>query len=413
MHCLSTALRYIWDVLQRYCNFLIFVLMVVFDEILSELLMQNSCVVIPSLGGFVANTVSATVDVRKGSIVPPQKALSFNRNLSNNDGLFVSKLAQKTSTTYNEADRSVANEVTQIKAKLNAGERVHFQNVGFIYLNEAGKIAFEQDRFFNLLLASYGMGSLQFVPAEEQKQVEPIINAAPNPTIQETAQHVAEEKPEEKIIPIGGVNGTEKQPTNEEVEPASKKSPILRKLVKYAAVAALIPVAFYSFWIPMKTDVLQSGVVFAEDFNPFVNKEEAKYVSGLENNTIEVDEVEEVNSFESMAVQLSESDVAAFSFPLFDDKFFTISKPGLKEAVVKKEAVSSGNYHLIVGCFAEKKNALKMLSEMEKLEVNAFILDKKNGLHRVAAFSNTDKEALDQKRSLLLNKGFNSWVLKK
>jgi hypothetical protein len=388
--------------------------MVVFDEIIGELLMQNSCVVIPSLGGFVANTVSAKVNVQKGVVTPPRKALSFNRNLSNNDGLLVSKIAQKMSTTYNEADRSVAKEVVQIKAKLNAGERVHFQNVGFIYLNEVGKIAFEQDRFFNLLLASYGMGSLQFVPAEEHELAEATVNLDPISTKRDGAHNAVEEKPADKIIPIGVVHEDEKPSTIEEADPSSKKSPILRKLVKYAAVAALIPVAFYSFWIPMKTDVLQSGVIFAEDFNPFINKEESQYVKGLENTTIAVDEVEEVNSLERMADQLSaRGDIDAYSFPLFDDKFFTVQKRAVKKNSEIKAGVNQGKYHLIVGCFAQKSNAIKMISKMDLLEINASILDKKNGLHRVAAFSSSDKEALKQQRSVLQNKGFNSWVLKK
>ena len=392
-------------------NFLIFVLMILFDEILSELLMQNSCVVIPSLGGFVANTVSAAVDVQKGSIVPPRKAISFNRNLSNNDGLFVSKFAQKTSTSYNEADRAVANEVIQIKAKLNVGERVHFENVGFIYLNDAGKIAFEQDRFFNLLLASYGMGSLQFIPTEEQ--VEPNLSAGPVLTKQEAANNAAEEKSEEKSIPIGVVSASDNPSSREVEESSTKKSPILRKLIKYAAVAVFIPVAFYSFWIPMKTDVLQSGVVFTEDFNPFTNTVNSQYEKDLVNTTLEIDDTEEENSFERMSHQLSDRDVEAFSFPLFDDKFFTVQKRAVQKSLEKNTIANQGNYHIIVGCFAQKRNAIKMLSKMEELEFNASILDKKNGLHRVTAFSTSDRKALKNTRSVLQNKGFNSWVLKK
>src|SRR5690554_8024466 len=143
------------------------------DAILGTLLLRNNCVIIPSFGGFVANNVSAKVDVKNGLITPPTKALSFNKNLSNNDGLIVHHLANEKKISFDEAQSIIALEVQQIKASLNQQKRVNFHNVGFLYINSAGKIAFEQDRFFNLLLSSYGLGTVQFISeTEEEKRSE-------------------------------------------------------------------------------------------------------------------------------------------------------------------------------------------------------------------------------------------------
>ena len=264
--------------------------MVVFDEILSDLLMQNNCVVIPALGGFVANTVSAKVDVDKGIITPPSKALSFNRSLTNNDGLLVSALSQQQSISYDEANEKISTNVLKIKSRLNEGERVHFQNVGFLYLNDAGKMAFEQDRFFNLLLASYGMGNVQFVPVEEEKETPAVHEELDNKEELEQTKVTPATSDKENDTKVIELKPSAKDEPKKPVQPI-KKTSTLKKVVKYAAAAALIPVAFYSFWIPMKTDVLQSGIVYTEDFNPFAEKSKAKYVEGISKDPIKPEEV--------------------------------------------------------------------------------------------------------------------------
>jgi len=383
--------------------------MVVFDEILSELLMQNNCVVVPSLGGFVANTVSAKVDVNKGIITPPSKALSFNKSLTNNDGLLVNALAQKRTISYDEANDSVSIDVAKIKSKLNSGERVHFQNVGFLYLNSAGKMAFEQDRFFNLLLESYGMGSVQFVPVEEEKEEVKVAEVKTNEStdlkivkggISENDEHAPAEK------------NNVAQVVKDELKPQSKTS-TLRKVVRYAAVAALIPVAFYSFWIPMKTDVLKSGIIYSEDFNPFSESEGSKYLEGLQQDRIKADIINIDNELEQITSNLTPNSGDVFSFPITEDQYVSVRYNKFKASKeVSKESAQTG-YHLIVGCFKEKENAVGMLEKLTSLGLNGVIVDKHQGLHRVSAANSLDKDQLREKRALIEQSGLSSWVLKK
>lgn len=384
--------------------------MVVFDEILGELLMQNNCVVVPSLGGFVANTVSAKVDVEKGIITPPTKALSFNKNLTNNDGLLVSALAQKRTISYDEANNSVSADVAKIKANLSAGERVHFQNVGFLYLNSAGKMAFEQDRFFNLLLEAYGMGSVRFVPVEEEKEELQTVSVQENkvPEFKVEKGGVSEKNtPKEKI------SATVKEEKLEVKPPTKKQTSTLRKVVRYAAAAALIPVAFYSFWIPMKTDVLKSGIVYSEDFNPFSENEGSKYLEGLKQESIEVDEVDIDNELEKITSNLTPNTGNVFSYPITEDDYVSVRFNKLTENKSESNQVSVSGYHLIVGCFKEKENAQGMLEKLNSLGWQGLIIDKHKGLHRVSAASSANKNQILAKRSLIQNEGFSSWILKK
>ena len=65
-----------------------------------------------------------------------------------------------------------------------------------------------------------------------------------------------------------------KTPPVTPIVPIKKKNQFNR-IAKYAAAAALLPVVFYSFWIPSHTDVLKSGVLYTEDFNPLKNRWES------------------------------------------------------------------------------------------------------------------------------------------
>ena len=57
------------------------------DKSISELLYQFDCVIIPDFGGFVANYAGAKIQPIQNTFTPPSKQISFNRNLTSNDGL--------------------------------------------------------------------------------------------------------------------------------------------------------------------------------------------------------------------------------------------------------------------------------------------------------------------------------------
>ena len=67
-----------------------------------ELLFKHDCVIIPNLGGFVAQYKSAALDEVTGFFSPPSKQILFNINLKNNDGLLANEIAQRKQITYND-----------------------------------------------------------------------------------------------------------------------------------------------------------------------------------------------------------------------------------------------------------------------------------------------------------------------
>ena len=387
------------------------------DAILGTLLLRNNCVIIPAFGGFVANNVSAKVDVKNGLITPPSKALSFNKNLSNNDGLIINHLAGEKRISFDDAQNLISREVQQIKSQLNEGKRIHFHNVGFLYTNTAGKIAFEQDRFFNLLLSSYGLGNVQFISEEEEVEtVIPQVSAVKN------TQQITFETP--TAVQQNEESGTEKSEEAKEIQhPAvaqRSSSTILRKIAKYAAVAALVPLAFYSFWIPMKTDVLKSGIVYLDDFNPFNGDEDAKYQPIVKNEALTIDSVHKSSTLSSITENLNSS-APVFTYPLDEDLFIPVwrkveTTENIKnsENLEKAEVVTPKNsYHAIVGCFSDPTNANDLVAELKAKGFNAYEVDVKGGLHRISAGNTTKRSEISTLRANLESTDLNVWILKK
>ena len=218
--------------------------MVSVEELIGNLLLRHNCVIIPSFGGFVAKRVPAAVDFEKGIMQPPGKALLFNRQLINNDGLLTAEFASQNALDYSTASGIINKLVDSWNDQLKAGARVAIDRVGFLYFDQEKNVCFEQDRFFNLLLESYGLGKVHFMPAED----------APAALVKEDKLGVEEPK----IIE----------------HPALKAR---SNAWKYVAAACFLPIAFYSYWIPVKTNVLQSGMISVKDFNPFQKTALGKY----------------------------------------------------------------------------------------------------------------------------------------
>ena len=369
------------------------------NELIGRLLLQNNCVVIPSFGGFVASVVSADINYEKGIITPPGKSLTFNKNLFNNDGLLVTALSEKEKTSYNDALGKVNTFVKNSKQKLNKGERLVFPSVGYLYLNNAGQIAFEQDRFFNLLLSSYGLGNVQFLPFKEEKQIKSINIKQENDRAINTP--VTKEQSEEKEAKIVAIDTNKTKQRN------------YKKVVKYLAVAAAIPIVFYSFWIPMKTDILRSGVLLKQDFNPFKERVEEKYVKKDVN--IAPLEIESTFTPLSAITKNLPTDVAVFSYKLTEDYYVPVRVKRTKEKS-EKNAVNEKAmypYHLIAGCFREKSNAEQLINQLKSHSLNAFILDVNKGLHRVSVFQSDSRREIKTKQNTISQLGVSSWVLKK
>ena len=131
-----------------------------------ELLFGHDCVIVPGFGGFIGNYTPARIDKVSGTFYPPVKQISFNRNLSHNDGLLVGRISGTANITYGDARDIVEQFVIDLRKKLERGEKVVFDNIGTFMNNPEGNVQFEPDTNVNYHLDSYGLEPFQCLPLE-------------------------------------------------------------------------------------------------------------------------------------------------------------------------------------------------------------------------------------------------------
>jgi hypothetical protein len=322
------------------------------EDLVSSLLLRHSCVIIPNFGGFVAKSIAAKLDLDRGLFLAPSKQLLFNKNLLNNDGLLISEYANLNAIEYSKSQSEIEEFVLDLKSKLNSKQSVHIERVGKLSFDIEGNLVFEQDRYFNLLLSSYGLSQVQFIANKEPEINEISIN----------------EKKKKEIAPIRKIN-----------------------YLKYAAAACLLPIAFYSLWIPLKTNVLSSKRISINDLNPFHQKRKINYVK----NPLSISEENAIVLDESIEEQYNRADLTLdyWYYEYDGQKQFTIlNEPKEveiidtedKEVIVEDvivpdipnqiDIITPFTYNCIAGCFSNYTNATRLVKELKEKGYDASIL---------------------------------------
>ena len=298
------------------------------EELIGDLLLRHNCVIVPGFGGFVAKQVSAKIDYKSGKMLPPSKSLLFNRQLVNNDGLLINEFSLSNEVDYDASAKVINQKVQGWNQLLNSGQRIELDRIGMIYMDAEKNLCFEQDRFFNLLLASFGLGEVQFTA----EKVESKKTSELKVVTQQPEQQVFKPSVKEKVseTPVVSIKAAEKYQDNKKQTVIAVEKSSNKRIWRYVAAACIVPIAFYSVWIPMKTDVLESGMVSLDDFNPFHNRTEAAYEQEDLNDLSTVPTG--VKSLEEQLEEL-EGDTKVYTYSYDDDTNLSIERPSAGEAL--------------------------------------------------------------------------------
>lgn len=381
--------------------------MLTVEGIIGDLLLQHNCVIVPTFGGFITQRVGAQLDAANGTMTPPRKAILFNRQLINNDGLLIASFAHQNKVPYNEAQAAVAETVSVWENQLKQNQRISIDRVGFLYLDQERNLCFEQDRFYNLLMESYGLSAIHFVSSADVEAK--VAHEAIQELVRETlTEPVVEFQPSH-------IEAVAEETRNEAPIIAIKAPKKPLRVWRYAAAAAILPIAFYSLWIPMKTDVLESGMLSLNDFNPFHQKAAPAYQPSTKTYTIPKREVPQPQ------LENIPEGVSVFSFSLDDETFVPVrvndgnttvsNDPGPvvqpEPAPVQAVPVTSSGSYIIVGCFGDVNNANQLVKTLRAKGFDAKTLPGGN-LTRVSAGDGARFNELNPK---LKAEGLNGWVL--
>jgi len=154
---------------------------------ISDLLYHHDCVIIPGLGGLVANPVRAVYDESKNMFFPASKEIGFNSNLKHNDGLLINHISKAEGISYEDAKNRVNDYAETITQKLKNNETVSLGSAGELRVNSEGSVIFMPSTTENFLTDSFGLSSFHFTPSVTYQR----HSFAPHKTVRRTVGSIS------------------------------------------------------------------------------------------------------------------------------------------------------------------------------------------------------------------------------
>jgi hypothetical protein len=133
-----------------------------FGKYIKELLLEHDCVILPGLGGFVANYRPASFDPVKNTASPPSKHILFNQNLIHNDGLLYGHVSARTGYGYKDVQEMALSYIEGIAARIGEGLKHDIEGLGYFFRNTENQVQFSEEQGTNFLLESYGLPFIQY-----------------------------------------------------------------------------------------------------------------------------------------------------------------------------------------------------------------------------------------------------------
>ena len=140
--------------------------MIELERHIEILLLNNDCVIVPDLGGFMAHRVDARYDESEGTFLPPLRTLGFNPQLKMNDSLLVQSYIEAYDISYPEALRRIESEVAELRQHLETEGEYDLCDIGLLRLNVEGALEFEPCEAGILTPQLYGLSSFELKPLE-------------------------------------------------------------------------------------------------------------------------------------------------------------------------------------------------------------------------------------------------------
>jgi len=344
---------------------------------ISELLYSNDCVIIPGLGGFVANTRSAFLNPAQHTFSPPSRKLAFNASLRTNDGLLAHHLSKRCGITYGEALTEIKLFVEDIFNRLSSGEQVWIDKIGALTFDKENRIQYEPDLTENYLTDSFGLVSIH------------------SPAIRrdETA----------KVKKL-----------NVKKEKKARQGWRLLELIPAAAVLALL------VFNPRVIQNLNTGLAEILPVKEIFHQAEPLYPVIPSDSILTEQPIEENNSGESIGME----DAATMVTPAPETiETAPVDSTKVEEIAIEEKVLpekdnlnnSGATFHIIGGCFRVEENAIKLVEEANLLGYEASLLGKnEKGLHVVSLYTSGNMKDIQEHLSEIqvgFEKG--AWVLVK
>ena len=109
---------------------------------IEKLLLDNDCVIVPGLGGFVAHYTPSVRIEKDHLFLPPTRVIGFNPQVKMNDGLLVQSYMEVYNTSFSDATHIVNKQVDELTQCLHEEGRADLPNVGELHCSIQGMYEF-------------------------------------------------------------------------------------------------------------------------------------------------------------------------------------------------------------------------------------------------------------------------------
>ena len=227
------------------------------------LLLSNDCVIVPDFGGFMAHHVDARYDGRDNMFLPPLRTVGFNPQLKMNDSLLAQSYVEAYDISYPEAIDRLANEVVEIRQRLENEGKYEINNIGTIYLNEDGNYTFEPCEAGILTPNYYGLGGFDMLPLSAQENEPTVTLEKTNSTnIAENIEINQEEKQAEPVVALQNATANSVFDVNDDDEKPSAEFILIKKSwLRNLAAACIAIIAFFAISTPLRTPNVQTSKI--------------------------------------------------------------------------------------------------------------------------------------------------------
>ncbi|MDR0989158.1 MAG: SPOR domain-containing protein [Prevotellaceae bacterium] len=154
---------------------------------IEALLLENDCVTMPNLGGFVAHYLPAARVDNEHRFLPPTRSIGFNPQLTLNDGLLVQSYMSVYNISFPEASRLVEQQIDALFDRLQDEGKAELPHIGELSYNIENQFSFTpyNDRIATPSL--YGLDAVELTPLPARQPAAPVEHPAakqkPTPTI--------------------------------------------------------------------------------------------------------------------------------------------------------------------------------------------------------------------------------------
>ena len=147
----------------------------VLEHYISELLYRYNCVAVPTFGAFLTQKTSARINDTTNTFFAPTKSIGFNQQLTSNDGLLVSHIAETEKLPFETVLYNIEETAKLWTAQLATGEKLSLQQIGVLWTNTEGNIQFQPYLEVNYLTSSFGLAPFNAIPVTREVLKEEVV----------------------------------------------------------------------------------------------------------------------------------------------------------------------------------------------------------------------------------------------